>query len=276
MGRNGRRGALYYAPPPARRIAAEAAVGQNAEGMNVGGDRRLPSLHLLRRAVSRRAHPRAPPIDKRNGISAPVRRRGDFLGKAEIGDDGRGGARLAAPPEDVARLDVAVDDSHRIHLGHAVAHAQQELRHLLVLARQLARLQQLKREIRPSVRLAVREEARERHGAHFREKPRLAREPGLRAPVVAHEHLQRNGNAKPHVPRAVHLPAAAAPDERRQAPFAEHVPRREMRTAVHRAVGHAHRLDPVRHRPAPPARRQVRECAQGICTSPDPRRGASC
>ena len=53
---DGRRGALHDARPRTRRLAVKATVGQHAERVDVGGDRRLAALHLFRCAVAGCAH----------------------------------------------------------------------------------------------------------------------------------------------------------------------------------------------------------------------------
>jgi len=83
---DGRRGALDDARPRTGWDAVKATVGQHAERVDVGGDRRLAALHLFRCAVAGCAD--AAKGNVRCRTSGVGRR--DVLDKAQVGQDRNG------------------------------------------------------------------------------------------------------------------------------------------------------------------------------------------
>ena len=110
---NGRRCAADDPRPCARRLSVEAAVGKNAERVDVGRHSRLAALHLLGRAVAGRANA----ADCHTGSRMSDVRSLDLLCKAKVGENGD-----CVSPQNVAGLDVAVDVAKGMKFGDGIAY----------------------------------------------------------------------------------------------------------------------------------------------------------
>ena len=82
---------------------------------------------------------------------------------------GRAGARPFRAPENIARLDVAVNVTHAVQRRYASAKGQKKISDFRISRWQRARFQQLHYEIRPPFNFALRDELRECRIVHLGE-----------------------------------------------------------------------------------------------------------
>ena len=177
------------------------------------------AAELFRRGVVRCARAHGLSVHERDRHARMPRSIRRPLQKPEVDQHGL----AVRAPEDVLRLDVAMDESASVQKTDGRTDLLQKRGDVAVPLRQSPRVEEFHHEERTPLRLAGGQKLREERGDVVREERRLAEEPLPRRPLafrvrLRQQDLQRGNLSRPPLHDAVDLAASATAKKRRRAP----------------------------------------------------------